>query len=65
MRRLVVAIALLLLGVVPLRAASASTGLAVPELRSVDRTIGELLDKWAIPGGALAVARDGRLVARS
>ena len=38
------------------------TGLRVPELASYDRTLRGLLEKWQVPGGALAVVKDGRLV---
>ncbi len=38
------------------------TGTAVPGLASFDRAIPALMKKWGIPGGAVAVVRDGRLV---
>jgi CubicO group peptidase (beta-lactamase class C family) len=38
------------------------TGTAVPELASFDRVITDLMKKWGIPGGAIAVVKDGRLV---
>ena len=38
------------------------TGTAVPELASFDRVVGDLMRKWGIPGGTLAVVKDGRLV---
>lgn len=38
------------------------TGKAVPALRSFDRSITKLVKKWNIPGAAVAVAYDGRLV---
>ncbi|MBN2476209.1 MAG: beta-lactamase family protein [Pirellulales bacterium] len=38
------------------------TGPAVPELASFDRIITELMRKHEIPGGAVAVAKDGRLL---
>lgn len=38
------------------------TGPAVPGMASFDRTMLRLLATWQIPGGAVAVARDGRLV---
>ena len=39
-----------------------ASGTAVPELASFDRVLTDLMRKWAIPGGALAVVKDGRLV---
>jgi N-acyl-D-amino-acid deacylase len=38
------------------------TGRAVPELASVDRAVMDLMVRWGIPGGAIAVVKDGRLV---
>jgi len=38
------------------------TGMAVPGMASYDRIITELMAKWNIPGGAVAVVKDGRLV---
>jgi CubicO group peptidase (beta-lactamase class C family) len=38
------------------------TGTAVPELASFDRVVGNLLAKWKVPGAAVAVVKDGRLV---
>jgi N-acyl-D-amino-acid deacylase len=38
------------------------TGDAVPGLESYDRIIREIMQKWSIPGAAVAVAKDGRLV---
>ena len=38
------------------------TGTAVPELASFDRVITDLMKRWGIPGGAIAVVKDGRLV---
>lgn len=38
------------------------TGQAVPQLESFDRIITDLMIKWGIPGGAIAVVKDGRLV---
>ena len=38
------------------------TGAAAPELKSLDDEITSLMRKWSIPGGAVAVAKDGRLV---
>ena len=34
----------------------------MPELASFDRIIPALMVKWGIPGGAVAVVKDGRLV---
>ncbi|HEY8021713.1 MAG TPA: serine hydrolase domain-containing protein, partial [Thermoanaerobaculia bacterium] len=39
-----------------------STGKAVPELASYDRIVPALLAKWGVPGAAVAVVKDGRLV---
>ena len=39
-----------------------TTGTAVPELASFDRVLTALMGKWGIPGGAIAVVKDGRLV---
>ncbi len=38
------------------------TGVAVPSLASFDRQMLELMTTWEIPGGALGVVEDGRLV---
>ncbi len=38
------------------------TGVEVPGLRGYDRVFAELLQKYEIPGGAFALAKDGRLV---
>lgn len=38
------------------------TGTAVPGMASYDRIVPALMKKWGIPGGAVAVVRDGRLV---
>jgi len=38
------------------------TGTAVPGMASYDRIIGDLMKKWDVPGGAIAVAKDGRLL---
>jgi CubicO group peptidase (beta-lactamase class C family) len=38
------------------------TGEANPELASIDRFMTAFMQKWGIPGGQCAVARDGRLV---
>src|SRR4029450_796261 len=39
-----------------------ATGTAVPELASFDQIIPALMVKWGIPGGAVAVVKDGRLI---
>ena len=41
---------------------SVVTGKPVPELASFDRTLLDLMAKWKIPGGSVAVVKDGRLV---
>lgn len=38
------------------------TGKPVPELASFDRMVLGLMEKWQIPGGSVAVVKDGRLV---
>jgi CubicO group peptidase (beta-lactamase class C family) len=38
------------------------TGTPVPALASFDRTVLGLMAKWKIPGGSVAVVKDGRLV---
>ncbi len=38
------------------------TGAAVPGMGSYDQTIRDLMRKYAIPGGAVAVLRDGKLI---
>ncbi|HEX2092452.1 MAG TPA: serine hydrolase domain-containing protein [Longimicrobiaceae bacterium] len=38
------------------------SGAAVPGMESYDRTIPDLMRKYAIPGGAVAVLRDGKLI---
>ena len=38
------------------------SGAAVPGMASYDRTIADFMRKHAIPGGAVAVVRDGKLV---
>jgi CubicO group peptidase (beta-lactamase class C family) len=38
------------------------TGTAVPELASFDRIVADLMARWGIPGGAVAVVKDGRLI---
>jgi N-acyl-D-amino-acid deacylase len=39
-----------------------ATGTAVPELVAYDRAAADLMTRWQIPGGAVAVARQGRLI---
>src|SRR5215218_7494387 len=39
-----------------------TSGLAVPGLGPFDQTVRDLMKKYAIPGGAIAVVRDGKLV---
>jgi CubicO group peptidase (beta-lactamase class C family) len=39
-----------------------TTGKAIPELAAYDRAMTDLLGKWKAPGGAVAVAREGRIV---
>src|SRR6266851_1979291 len=41
---------------------TAMTGPAVPGMASFDRIIPALMRKYRVPGGAIAVAKDGRLV---
>ena len=43
-------------------AAGAVSGQAVPELAAFDEVVTGLMADWGLPGGQLAVARDGRLV---
>src|SRR5215218_8838072 len=43
-------------------AAIATTGQAVPELADFDDGMTGLVAEWGVPGGQLAVAKDGRLV---
>jgi pimeloyl-ACP methyl ester carboxylesterase len=52
-------------GLTPVPAAAAAlptTGRAVPELAGLDAMMGAVMTRWSLPGGQLAVARDGRLV---
>jgi CubicO group peptidase (beta-lactamase class C family) len=42
--------------------AIAVTGRAAPDLKALDDEITSLMRKWQIPGGSLAVVKDGRLV---
>ncbi len=41
---------------------SPMTGIPVPSMASFDRIIPELMTKWRMPGGAVAVVKDERLV---
>lgn len=47
-----------------LRAASRAgdTGVTPPGMETYDRLVPDLMEKWEIPGGAIAVVKDGRLV---
>ena len=38
------------------------TGDPVPGMKRFDRTISDLLTRWQVPGAAVAVVKDGRLV---
>jgi N-acyl-D-amino-acid deacylase len=38
------------------------TGREVPDLASYDRLVPQFMEKWDLPGGAVAVVKDGRLV---
>ena len=52
-------------GLTPVPTAAAAlpmTGRAVPELAGLDAMMGAVMTRWSLPGGQLAVARDGRLV---
>ena len=53
-------LALLLLGTIP--ASAQITGEEVPEMAHYDTALAALFDEYAIPGAAVAVAKDGRLV---
>ncbi len=46
----------------PQLALGLDTGPSLPGLEAFDRAMQETLQKWAIPGAGLAVAKDGRLV---
>ncbi len=39
-----------------------TSGIDVPEMASFDRIISEMMRKYEIPGGAVAVTKDGRLL---
>ena len=38
------------------------TGTPIPEMESYDRIISNLMTKYNVPGGSVAVVKDGRLV---
>ena len=38
------------------------SGLAIPGMTSVDQVISQLMTRWDIPGGAVGIVKDGRLV---
>ena len=44
------------------RALAPQTGAAVPELSSLDRDIPALMEAGHVPGGAVAIVKDGRLI---
>ena len=44
------------------RAAAPMTGTPVPELAAFDSLIPALMAKWGVPGGAVAVMKDGKLI---
>src|SRR5262245_31094362 len=46
----------------PTQQALPITGTAVPGMQSYDQVITDFMRKYAIPGGAVAVMRDGKLV---
>jgi N-acyl-D-amino-acid deacylase len=46
----------------PASAAIAITGAPAPQLQAFDTAMSSLMTKWHIPGAALAVSKDGRLV---
>jgi N-acyl-D-amino-acid deacylase len=39
-----------------------STGLAVPGMANVDSVVKSFMEKWSVPGVAVAIVKDGRLV---
>jgi N-acyl-D-amino-acid deacylase len=47
---------------VPVTPSMPITGTAVPGMANVDVAISELMTRWGIPGGAVGVIKDGRLV---
>ncbi|GLC25263.1 hypothetical protein rosag_17760 [Roseisolibacter agri] len=46
----------------PTQAGTPITGVAVPGMASFEQALPELMKKYAVPGGAVAVVRDGRLI---
>ncbi len=46
----------------PTAGSVAVSGEAVPGMESVDAVIGALMRRWEIPGGAVAIVKDGKLV---
>lgn len=40
----------------------AQTGVFVPELSVVDAQVNEFMQKWNLPGGSIAVVKDGKLI---
>jgi N-acyl-D-amino-acid deacylase len=42
--------------------AMAQTGRTVPELHPVDEAVAAFMKRWQLPGGAVAIARGGRLI---
>jgi N-acyl-D-amino-acid deacylase len=64
---LIVLTILLLVPVLEIETAHAAneipiTGIPVPGMESFDRIVTDLMAKWQIPGGQVAVTKDGRLV---
>jgi N-acyl-D-amino-acid deacylase len=57
--RFAIAAVLYALGAAPV---SAATGREIPELAELDRLMAALMTKWKLPGGQLAVAKDGTIV---
>jgi CubicO group peptidase (beta-lactamase class C family) len=43
-------------------AVQAATGTAVPTMSSYDSAVQQFMQRWSVPGAAVAVVRDGRLV---
>ncbi len=54
--------AALFLALAPLQAQVPVSGQPVPQLSAFDTLIPQLMSKWSIPGAALAITKDGRLV---
>ena len=48
-------------GIIP-NNAFAQTGVSVPEMVNVDDVFSKFMNRWNIPGGSIAIARDGRLI---